>query len=75
VSTSAEARIAAPFQATAKQLEFARHWHDPGCRTVLITGAIRSGKTLAAGRLLVETAVEQPSSYQRPPLPSGPHWD
>jgi PBSX family phage terminase large subunit len=29
----------------------------------LIGGAIRSGKTQAAGRLLVETAVEQPSTY------------
>jgi hypothetical protein len=29
-----EARIEAPFQATAKQLEFARHWHDPACRIV-----------------------------------------
>jgi PBSX family phage terminase large subunit len=63
VTVSAEGRIGAPFQATAKQLEFARHWHDPVCRVVLIGGAIRSGKTQAAGRLLVETAVELPSTY------------
>lgn len=63
VTPPAEARIAAPFQATAKQLEVARHWHDPVCRIVLIGGAIRSGKTQAAGRLLVETAVEQRSTY------------
>jgi hypothetical protein len=63
VTAQAEARIAAPFQATAKQLEFARHWRDPACRIVLIGGAIRSGKTQAAGRMLVENAVEQPSTY------------
>ena len=63
MTTPVEARIAAPFQATAKQLEFAHHWHDPVCRTLLIGGAIRAGKTQAAGRLLVETAVKQPSTY------------
>lgn len=58
-----EARIAAPFKATAKQLEFSDHWRDPDVREVLIGGAIRSGKTQAAGRLLVETAIEYPSTY------------
>src|SRR5262245_16813967 len=52
-----------PFRATAKQQRFAEHWRDPNARVVLIGGAIRSGKTQAAGRLLVETAVEQPSTY------------
>jgi hypothetical protein len=54
---------ARPFVAMAKQELLARHWHDPACRVVLIGGAIRSGKTQAAGRLLVETALEMPSTY------------
>ncbi|MEP6910267.1 MAG: hypothetical protein ABI896_07545 [Actinomycetota bacterium] len=57
------ARIAAPFEATAKQLAVAHAWHDPLARIVTVGGAIRSGKTQAAGRLLVETAVEQPGAY------------
>src|SRR3972149_4469109 len=52
-----------PFEATPKQLELAHAWHDPSTRVVTIGGAIRSGKTQAAGRLLVETAIEQPSVY------------
>ena len=57
------AHLQPPFVATPKQLELARAWHDPDARVVLIGGAIRSGKTQAAGRLLVETALEQPSTY------------
>jgi phage terminase large subunit len=57
------AEIPAPFRATPKQCELAQHWRDRECRVVLIGGAIRSGKTQAAGRLIVETAVEQPSTY------------
>ena len=56
-------QLAPPFQATPKQLELAAAWHDPAVRVVTIGGAIRSGKTQAAGRLLVETAIEQPSVY------------
>jgi PBSX family phage terminase large subunit len=56
-------RIAAPFRANAKQQQCADQWFDRGCRRLLASGAIRSGKTQAAGRLFVETAVEQPSQY------------
>jgi len=55
--------LAPPFVATEKQAELARAWHDPAARVVTIGGAIRSGKTQAAGRLLVETAIEMPSVY------------
>jgi PBSX family phage terminase large subunit len=57
------ARIPAPFVATARQNELAAAWRDPVSRVVLADGAIRSGKTGAAARLLLETAVEQPSVY------------
>jgi phage terminase large subunit len=57
------ARVLAPFRATPKQQQLARHWRDPEARIVCIGGAIRSGKTQAAGRLIVETAVEQPATY------------
>jgi PBSX family phage terminase large subunit len=57
------ARIAAPFRAQSKQLQAAKHWQDRKVRVVCIGGAIRSGKTQAAGRLIVETAVEQPATY------------
>jgi PBSX family phage terminase large subunit len=57
------AQLAPPFVATPKQLELARAWHDPANHVVLIGGAIRSGKTQAAGRLLVETAIAQPAQY------------
>jgi len=56
-------RVAAPFAANAKQNELAEAWHDPASRVVLADGAIRSGKTAAAARLLLETAVEHPSVY------------
>jgi hypothetical protein len=61
--SAAEQIIAPPFVANAKQVEAARHWHDDAARIVTIGGAIRSGKTQAAGRLIVETAVEQPAPY------------
>jgi phage terminase large subunit len=57
------AQLPAPFSATEKQAELAHAWHDSATRVVTIGGAIRSGKTQAAGRLLVETAIEQPSVY------------
>jgi len=56
-------QLAPPFAATPKQLELAHAWHDPANHVVLIGGAIRSGKTQAAGRLLVETAIAQPATY------------
>lgn len=55
--------IEPPFVANAKQNEAARHWHDPACRALLFSGAIRSGKTQGAGRLFVETALSTPSTY------------
>jgi PBSX family phage terminase large subunit len=58
-----EARVGAPFAATPKQAELARRWRDPAARVVCVGGAIRSGKSQAAARLLVETAVERPSTY------------
>jgi hypothetical protein len=61
--TAEAVRVAAPFQATGKQLALHRLWRDPATRVVTIGGAIRSGKTQAAGRLLVETAVERPATY------------
>jgi hypothetical protein len=63
MATADPARIAAPFRATRKQLELARQWRDPAVRVVCVGGAIRSGKSQAAARLLVETAVERPSTY------------
>lgn len=57
------AHLEPPFAATPKQLELARAWHDPANHVVLIGGAIRSGKTQAAGRLLVETAIAHPATY------------
>jgi phage terminase large subunit len=57
------AHVGAPFQATPKQLAAARLWHDPKVRVVTIGGAIRSGKTQAAGRLIVESAVARPCTY------------
>jgi PBSX family phage terminase large subunit len=58
-----EARVAAPFRATGKLAQLAHHWHDPQVRIVTVGGAIRSGKTQAAGRLLVESAVARPAVY------------
>jgi hypothetical protein len=58
-----ERRVAPPFRAGPKQAECARHWFDPGCRVLLAGGAVRSGKTQGVGRLLVETAIEQPATY------------
>jgi PBSX family phage terminase large subunit len=57
------AHLARPFVATPKQLELARLWSDPDVRVVTFGGAIRSGKTQAAGRVFVETALRMPSTY------------
>jgi PBSX family phage terminase large subunit len=51
------------FEPTAKQLAAARACLDPGARVVVLDGAIRSGKTQAAARILLEWAVEQPATY------------
>jgi PBSX family phage terminase large subunit len=63
VSKQTTARLAAPFVATERQNELADAWHDPAFRVVLADGAIRSGKTGGAARLMLETAVEEPSVY------------
>jgi hypothetical protein len=55
--------LAAPFWRTERQNELAHAWNDPACTRLLASGAIRSGKTQAAGRLLVETALRQPALY------------
>jgi PBSX family phage terminase large subunit len=60
---SGTAVISAPFQGTAKQLAAAGHWRDSEARVITLGGAIRSGKTQAGGRLIVETAVDQPATY------------
>lgn len=53
-----------PYTATEKQLDLARHWwQDPEARVVLGGGAIRSGKTQAAGMTLVDTALKIPGTY------------
>jgi phage terminase large subunit len=56
-------KLAPPFKATPKQRELRDAWLDSAARVVMIGGAIRSGKTQAAGRLLVEAALKQPSTY------------
>lgn len=55
--------LAAPFSAGVRQAESARAWRDPATRALLLSGAIRSGKSAAGLRLLVETALEVPSNY------------
>jgi uncharacterized RDD family membrane protein YckC len=55
------ALVGAPFAATPKQLAAARLWHDPKVRVVTIGGAIRSGKTQAAGRLIPSALVQLPN--------------
>jgi PBSX family phage terminase large subunit len=52
-----------PFEPTERQLDAARACIDPAARVVVLDGAIRSGKTQAAARLLLEWAVEQPATY------------
>jgi PBSX family phage terminase large subunit len=44
-------------------MEAAWAWQDPDARVILCSGAIRAGKTQAAGRLIVEAAVETPVPY------------
>lgn len=53
----------APFVANPKQRELAACWFHPSTRVVIAGGAIRSGKTQAAGRLLVETALRTQGLY------------
>ena len=45
------ALIPAPFAATAKQLEAARHWHDPACRQLAIGGACIASAEVAIDTL------------------------
>jgi PBSX family phage terminase large subunit len=63
VSAVETVRIAAPFTATPRQDDVARQAREPGARIVTASGAVRSGKTQAAGRLIVEMAVAQPATY------------
>jgi PBSX family phage terminase large subunit len=51
------------FEPTVRQLDAARACLDPAARVVVLDGAIRSGKTQAAARILLEWAVEQPATY------------
>ena len=51
------------FDPTPKQLEVARACLDPSVRVVVLDGAIRSGKTQAAARILLEWALERPATY------------
>jgi hypothetical protein len=48
---------------TVRQLEAARACLDPSARVVVLDEAIRSGKTQAGARILLEWAVEQPATY------------
>jgi phage terminase large subunit len=58
----AERVVEAPFGATRRQLDLAKAWKDPSVRRLLAHGAVRSGKTQAAARLLVEAAMEFPGT-------------
>jgi phage terminase large subunit len=56
--------IAAPFRPTERQKDLARLYLPPdGPRDVLASGAVRSGKTQAAARLIVEDALKRPAIY------------
>jgi hypothetical protein len=55
--------VLAGFEPTARQLDAARACLDPAARVVVLDGAIRSGKTQAAARIMLEWAVEQPATY------------
>lgn len=67
-----ELRLAPVFTASEKQDKLADAWfgeddskpvYENGIRVVLGGGAIRSGKTQGAARVLVETALEVPGTY------------
>ena len=51
------------YEPNRRQLDAARACLDPTARVVVLDGAIRSGKTQAAARLLVEFAVAGPATY------------
>jgi PBSX family phage terminase large subunit len=55
--------VLAGVQPTERQLDVARACLDPAVRVVVLDGAIRSGKTQAAARILLEWAVEQRATY------------
>jgi PBSX family phage terminase large subunit len=61
--TSARVQELAGFEPTMRQLEAARACLDESARVVVLDGAIRSGKTQAAARLLLEWAIEKPATY------------
>jgi PBSX family phage terminase large subunit len=56
-------RVIGGFAPNERQLEAARAAIDPEARVVLLDGAIRSGKSQAAARILLEWAVAQPATY------------
>jgi hypothetical protein len=51
------------FDPNARQLDMARACLDLGARVVVADGAIRSGKSQAAARILVEWAMQMPATY------------
>ena len=55
--------VIAGFSPNPRQLEAARACLDPAARVVVLDGAIRSGKTQVAARILLEQAVEHPATY------------
>jgi hypothetical protein len=63
VSVPIPGLVEPPFVASPRQNELAAAWADPRCRRLLAYGAVRSGKTQAACRLLVETALRYPCKY------------
>jgi adenine/guanine phosphoribosyltransferase-like PRPP-binding protein len=55
--------VLAGFEPNPRQVVAARAAVDPAARVVVLDGAIRSGKTQAAARVLLEWAVEMPAVY------------
>lgn len=52
-----------PFQLTTKQLEFVEQTKDEAAKEILFGGAIRSGKSQVAARILVAWALQWPGLY------------
>ena len=55
--------MADPFVLNAKQLEFVEATKDPEAKEILFGGAIRSGKSQVAARILVAWAMQSPGLY------------
>jgi phage terminase large subunit len=56
-------QMIAGFEPNPRQLDAAKACLDPDARVIVLDGAIRSGKTQAAARILLERTVEQPATY------------